>query len=66
MRSSAAPPAPSLPEGLDGLFTAPRDAGHTAVGPTLRDGAITLAELGSAARPPYGRGTRAREGGARR
>src|SRR6266508_5965585 len=33
-----------------------RERGHTVIGPTVRDGAIVLAELGSADELPYGWG----------
>jgi NAD(P)H-flavin reductase len=41
---------------LGGLFSALRERGYTIVGPTERDGAIQLAELGSATDLPAGRG----------
>ncbi|MFI1991508.1 4Fe-4S dicluster domain-containing protein [Actinoplanes sp. NPDC020271] len=42
------------PSGLDRLFAALTRRGYTVIGPTVRDGAITLAELGSAGQLPYG------------
>ncbi|SNY59305.1 4Fe-4S dicluster domain-containing protein [Paractinoplanes atraurantiacus] len=41
-------------DGLGALFTALRDRGYTVVGPTLRDGAVVLAELDSAGQLPSG------------
>jgi len=41
-------------EDLDALFSALRDRGYRLVGPTVRDGAIVYAELGSAAALPAG------------
>jgi formate hydrogenlyase subunit 6/NADH:ubiquinone oxidoreductase subunit I len=41
---------------LDALLGALRERGHTLVGPTLRDGAIVLAEIGGAADLPVGWG----------
>ncbi|MFI6645434.1 4Fe-4S dicluster domain-containing protein [Streptomyces sp. NPDC050504] len=43
--------------GLDALVAALAADGFTVVGPTVRDGAIVLAELASAAELPYGWGT---------
>ncbi|MFI7317073.1 4Fe-4S dicluster domain-containing protein [Streptomyces venezuelae] len=43
-------------EGLNALVVALTARGHTVVGPTVRDGAIVLAELGSADELPYGWG----------
>jgi ferredoxin len=42
--------------GLAALFDALMDQGYTVVGPTVRDGAIVVAELGSASELPYGWG----------
>jgi ferredoxin len=43
-------------DALPALFAALRERGYTVVGPTVRDGAIVLAELASAAELPYGWG----------
>ena len=43
-------------DGLDALIGALRQDGRVVVGPVLRDDAITLAELGSAADLPSGWG----------
>ncbi|WP_405009796.1 4Fe-4S dicluster domain-containing protein [Kitasatospora sp. NBC_01539] len=60
-------------DGLDDLITALADRGRTVVGPTVRDGAIVLAEISGGAELPYGWGVeleagtyrlRAREDGA--
>src|SRR5690348_10396983 len=45
---------PVLLSGLDGLFTALEADGRTIVGPTVRDHAIVLAEIGSASQLPFG------------
>ncbi|MFF5264716.1 4Fe-4S dicluster domain-containing protein [Actinomadura viridis] len=50
---------------LDGLFGALREAGHTVVGPTVRDGAIVLDELSSPEDLPYGWGVSLAPGGYR-
>ncbi|MFG3294841.1 4Fe-4S dicluster domain-containing protein [Streptomyces sp. NPDC048179] len=50
------PPAVIDKEGLDALVAALVAEGRTVVGPTVRDGAIVLAELSSAAQLPYGWG----------
>ena len=42
--------------GLDGLHGALRSAGDQVIGPTVRDGAIVLAELASAGELPFGWG----------
>ena len=39
---------------LDALFGALRERGHTLLGPTVRDGAIVLAEIGGASDLPAG------------
>ena len=51
--------------GLDPLFTSLRDAGFSVIGPTVRDGAIVLGELGSAADLPFGWGVELAPGGYR-
>lgn len=51
--------------GLADLHAALKAAGYTVVGPTLRDGAIVLAELASADDLPYGWGVRLEPGGYR-
>ena len=43
-------------DALPVLFGVLQELGYTVVGPTVRDGAIVLAELGSAAELPYGWG----------
>ena len=48
--------------GLPALFEALRGRGYTVVGPTVRDGAITVAELTSAAELPFGWGVEAEAG----
>ena len=50
---------------LGPLFTALRDAGFSVIGPTVRDGAIVLGELGSAADLPFGWGVELAPGGYR-
>ena len=50
---------------LEPLFTSLRDAGFSVIGPTVRDGAIVLAELGSAADLPFGWGVELAPGGYR-
>ncbi|MEV7389761.1 4Fe-4S dicluster domain-containing protein [Streptomyces sp. NPDC091215] len=50
------PPAVIGKEGLDALVAALVAEGRTVVGPTVRDGAIVLAELSSASQLPYGWG----------
>jgi Fe-S-cluster-containing hydrogenase component 2 len=50
---------------LGPLFTSLRDAGFSVIGPTVRDGAIVLAELGSAADLPFGWGVELAPGGYR-
>jgi sulfhydrogenase subunit beta (sulfur reductase) len=40
--------------GLDALLDALRERGHTLLGPTVRDGAIVIAEIGGAADLPVG------------
>ena len=54
--TATAPPAVLDEDGLDALVTTLVAQGRTVVGPTVRDGAITLAELTSAAELPYGWG----------
>ncbi|MFD5467222.1 4Fe-4S dicluster domain-containing protein [Kitasatospora sp. NPDC127059] len=49
-------------QGLAALVEALRQRGYTVVGPTVRDGAIVLAELASAAELPYGWGVEAEAG----
>jgi sulfhydrogenase subunit beta (sulfur reductase) len=51
-RRSAVVPASALIRLIELL----RERGHTVIGPTVRDGAIVLAELGSADELPYGWG----------
>ena len=51
--------------GLDPLFTSLRDAGFSVIGPTVRDSAIVLAELASAADLPFGWGVELAPGGYR-
>ncbi|MBP5859798.1 MULTISPECIES: 4Fe-4S dicluster domain-containing protein [Streptomyces] len=51
-----APPAIMDRDGLDALVSVLVADGRTVVGPTVRDGAVVLAELGSAAELPYGWG----------
>ncbi|MDW8805537.1 4Fe-4S dicluster domain-containing protein [Streptomyces scabiei] len=51
-----APPAVLDRDGLDALVSVLLADGRTVVGPTVRDGAVVLAELGSAAELPYGWG----------
>ena len=51
--------------GLPELFDALHARGYTVVGPTVRDGAIVLAELESAAELPYGWGVDTEAGGYR-
>src|SRR6201995_178235 len=47
---------------LPALFEALRGRGYTVVGPTVRDGAIVVAELASAAELPFGWGGEAEAG----
>lgn len=51
-----APPAVLDRDGLDALVSVLLADGRTVVGPTVRDGAVVLAELDSAAELPYGWG----------
>ena len=51
--------------GLEPLFASLRDAGYSVIGPTVRDGAIVLGELGSAADLPFGWGVELAPGGYR-
>ncbi|MFJ1791948.1 4Fe-4S dicluster domain-containing protein [Kitasatospora griseola] len=51
--------------GLAALFDALVGRGRTVVGPTVKDGAIVLAELGSVAELPYGWGVETEPGGYR-
>ncbi|WP_432825963.1 4Fe-4S dicluster domain-containing protein [Dactylosporangium sp. CA-092794] len=53
---------PVLLPGLDDLIAALRADGRAVVGPTVRDGAIVLAEIDGAARLPYGRRTEVEAG----
>ena len=48
--------------GLDALVTALRREGYRVVGPTVRDGAIVLAEIGSGAELPAGWGVESAPG----
>ena len=50
---------------LEPIFTSLRDAGFSVIGPTVRDGAIVLAELEAAADLPFGWGVRLEPGGYR-
>ena len=52
-------------EGLGDLYRALVDQGYRVVGPTVRDGAIVLAELSSAEELPFGWGVRLEPGGYR-
>src|SRR5690349_24280791 len=52
--------------GLPALFDALRGRGFTVVGPTVRDGAIVVAELASVAELPLGRGVDTEAGKYRR
>ncbi len=49
-------------DGLSALFEALRSRGYTVVGPTVRGGAIVVAELASAADLPFGWGVEAEAG----
>ena len=49
-------------DGLPALFDALRGRGYTVVGPTVRDGAIVVAELASAAELPFGWGVETEAG----
>src|ERR1700759_2075850 len=49
-------------EELPALFDALRGRGYTVVGPTVRDGAIVVAELASAAELPFGWGVETEAG----
>ena len=49
-------------DGLPALFEALRGRGYTVVGPTVRDGAIVVAELASAAELPFGWGVETEAG----
>ena len=49
-------------DGLPALFDALRGRGYTVVGPTVRDGAIVVAELASVAELPFGWGVEAEAG----
>jgi sulfhydrogenase subunit beta (sulfur reductase) len=55
-REELPPPALIEASALDGLFDALHDRGYTVVGPTVRDGAIVVAELTSADELPFGVG----------
>ena len=64
---SASPPAAGPPvvmdaDGLPALFEALRGRGYTVVGPTVRDGAIVVAELATAAELPFGWGVETEAG----
>jgi ferredoxin len=50
---------------LDQLFRSLCDAGYRIIGPTVRDGAIVLGELGTAGELPFGWGVRLEPGGYR-
>jgi ferredoxin len=52
-------------DGLGGLYAALTEAGYTVIGPTVRDRAIVLAELGSVDDLPYGWGVNLEPGGYR-
>ncbi|MCD7442348.1 4Fe-4S dicluster domain-containing protein [Streptomyces lincolnensis] len=54
--TAIAPSAVIDTDGLDALVTVLLARGRTVVGPTVRDGAIVLAELSSASQLPYGWG----------
>jgi len=56
IRQDWPPPALIEAAALPRLFDALRERGYTVVGPTVRDGAIVVAELDSAADLPYGVG----------
>src|SRR5439155_21548631 len=56
---------PVLLTSLEPLVRALRDDGYRVVGPTVRDGAIVLAELASADDLPYGWGVALAPGGYR-
>src|ERR1700760_144376 len=49
-------------DGVPALFAAPGGGVYPGVGPTVRDGAIVLAELASAADLPFGWGVEAEAG----
>src|SRR5450432_4319070 len=49
-------------DGLPALLDALRGRGYTVVGPTIRDGAIVVAELASAAELPFGWGVETETG----
>ena len=49
-------------DALPALFDALRGRGYTVVGPTVRDGAIVVAELASAAELPFGWGVETEAG----
>jgi sulfhydrogenase subunit beta (sulfur reductase) len=49
-------------DGLPALFDALRGRGYTVVGPTVRDGAIVVAELASVAELPFGWGVETEAG----
>jgi ferredoxin len=54
---------PVMLSSLDPLVAALRDDGYRVIGPTVRDGAIVLAEIESADALPYGWGVTLRPGG---
>ncbi len=58
----AGPPVVMDADGLPALFEALRGRGYTVVGPTVRDGAIVVAELATAAELPFGWGVETEAG----
>ncbi|MBD0694948.1 4Fe-4S dicluster domain-containing protein [Streptomyces sp. CBMA123] len=62
METITAPLAELDEQGLAALVEALRQRGYTVIGPTVRDGAIVLAELASAGELPYGWGVEAEAG----
>ncbi|MER7674008.1 4Fe-4S dicluster domain-containing protein [Kitasatospora sp. NPDC096128] len=62
METTTAPLAELDEQGLAALVEALRRRGYTVIGPTVRDGAIVLAELASADELPYGWGVEAEAG----
>ncbi|MGW3045900.1 hypothetical protein ACWC9T_39190 [Kitasatospora sp. NPDC001159] len=62
MDTTAAPLVELDEQGLAALVEALRQRGYTVIGPTVRDGAVVLAELASAEELPYGWGTAAEAG----
>ncbi|WP_374120026.1 hypothetical protein [Streptomyces sp. LS1784] len=59
MDTTTAPLVELDERGLAELVAALRQRGFTVIGPTVRDGAIVLAELASAGELPYGWGVEA-------